>query len=554
MLKYLHIENIAVIEQSNIEFLNGFNVLTGETGAGKSIIIDAIYAVLGHRTSKELIRNNCDKAKVTAIFSSLDKDSIDAFEEAGVVADDDDNFVIERTLSASGNGYIKVNGVPVSATVLKNISPFLVNIHGQHDNQALLNSENHFTYIDKLADNSREFTAYQEEFKRFNSIRAKLKALEMDEDEKLRRIDILKYQINELSEAELKIGEMAELKGRLAVSRNIGNQIKALNGILSYLNDNNDKSGAVSMLRDALHLATVTKNVSLDSDINKLQDAVENTALVIDSIESAIARLSSDEYNINKIEDRLAVLSSLAVKYGEDEEKMLSFLDKARTELDTILFKDEEVDELGEQLIESQNTLIKKADVLSKTRINAGKTFEKDVKEILLKLNMPAVQISVEYNKGRYTKNGCDEIQFLFSANAGETKKPLAKIASGGELSRVMLAIKSILAEKDDVNTLIFDEIDSGISGITADKVGAQLRDVAVNHQVICVTHLSQIASVADNHLLITKDSVDGKTYTVVEKIDGERRVREIARIMGGSQVTDELLISAKQLINNAKK
>ena len=554
MLKYLHIENIAVIEQSSIEFSNGFNVLTGETGAGKSIIIDAIYAVLGHRTSKELIRNNCEKAKVSAVFSLVDESVQTAFADAGIVKDTDGNFVIERTLSVSGNGFIKVNGIPVSATVLKNISPKLLNIHGQHDNQALLDSDNHVTYIDRLAENDKELLEYRDEFKRFNSIRAKLKSLEMDEDEKLRRIDILKYQINELESSSLKIGEMAELKERLAVARNIGNRIKTLNGVLSHLKDDDENSGALSLLRDALHLINVSKDIQLDDEIVKLQDAIENTTTVIDSVENIIFALNSDEYNIDIIEDRLAVLSNLASKYGENEEKMLDFLSNAKEELNTILFNDDEVDRLSDELIDSQNQLIKKAEKLTDTRIKAGKVFEKGVKEILIQLNMPAVEISVECKKGRYTKNGCDEVELLFSANAGETKKPLTKIASGGELSRIMLAIKSILAEKDDVNTLIFDEIDSGISGVTADKVGVQLRNVADNHQVICVTHLAQIASVADNHLLITKDVSNGKTYTVVEKIDGADRVREIARIMGGSQVTDELLLSAEQLINNGKK
>ncbi len=554
MLKYLHIENIAVIEQSSIEFSNGFNVLTGETGAGKSIIIDAIYAVLGHRTSKELIRNNCEKAKVSAVFSLVDESVQTAFADAGIVKDTDGNFVIERTLSVSGNGFIKVNGIPVSATVLKNISPKLLNIHGQHDNQALLDSDNHVTYIDRLAENDKELLEYRDEFKRFNSIRAKLKSLEMDEDEKLRRIDILKYQINELESSSLKIGEMAELKERLAVARNIGNRIKTLNGVLSHLKDDDENSGALSLLRDALHLINVSKDIQLDDEIVKLQDAIENTTTVIDSVENIIFALNSDEYNIDIIEDRLAVLSNLASKYGENEEKMLGFLSNAKEELNTILFNDDEVDRLSDELIDSQNQLIKKAEKLTDTRIKAGRVFEKGVKKILIQLNMPAVEISVECKKGRYTKNGCDEVELLFSANAGETKKPLTKIASGGELSRVMLAIKSILAEKDDVNTLIFDEIDSGISGVTADKVGVQLRNVADNHQVICVTHLAQIASVADNHLLITKDVSNGKTYTVVEKIDGADRVREIARIMGGSQVTDELLLSAEQLINNGKK
>lgn len=550
MLKYLHIENIAVIEQSSIEFTNGFNVLTGETGAGKSIIIDAIYAVLGYRTSKELIRNNCDKAKVSAIFSDLDKICVEFFNNLGISADIDGNFIIERILSLGGNGYIKVNGTPVSATVLKNISPFLINIHGQHDNQTLLNVDSHFTYIDKLAGNDKELSEYRDEFKKFNTIRAKLKALEIDEDEKLRRIDILKYQIEELECACLKVGEIDELKNKLAVSKNISNKIKTLDKLLGLLKDNEDNAGAFGLIRDALHIISVNKDCSLEKEYEYLENASENILNTISAIEETISKFNSDEYNVDVIEDRLAILSGLSSKYGNTEEKMLDFLANAKKELETILFNDEEIEKLSDELIISQDTLIKCAERLTKIRKETASIFEKNVKDILIKLNMPSAQISTEFSKGRYTKNGCDEIQFLFSANAGQNKKPLAKIASGGELSRVMLAIKSILAEKDEVSTLIFDEIDSGISGVTADMVGEQLRAVAENHQVICVTHLAQIASFANNHLLITKEMTDSTTYTKVVGISDEDRIREIARIMGGSKITDEMLKSAKQLIN----
>lgn len=553
MLKYLHIENIAVIEQSNIEFSDGLNVLTGETGAGKSIIIDAIYAVLGHRTSKELIRNNCDKAMVSAVFSSLSNECISAFSNIGIECDLDGNIVIERTLSLNGNSYIKVNGIPVSATALREISPLLVNIHGQHDNQSLLNSDNHFKYIDKLAENYNELCSYKDEFSRFNGIRAKLKSLEIDEDEKLRKIDVLKFQIDELLSASLKIGEIDELKKRQALARNISNKIKTLDKILSYLKDNDEDIGALSLVRDALHLISVNNDENIEKINSPLQDAAENIASVIEKIEETISSYNSDEYNIDVIEDRLHILSNLSSKYGKNEEEMLSFLNNAQKELDDILFNDDEIERLSDELVDSQELLIKKAKKLTESRLKTEKIFEVDVKEILKKLNMPSVQISVEHNNGRYTKNGCDEIQFLFSANAGENKKPLAKIASGGELSRVMLAIKSILAEKDDVNTLVFDEIDSGISGITADKVGAQLKNVAKNHQVICVTHLAQIACCAENHLLITKETSNNKTFTAVKTIDNDLRISEIARIMGGEQITEELLISAKQMLNSKK-
>lgn len=552
MLKYLHIENIAVIEQSNIEFFEGFNVLTGETGAGKSIIIDSIYAVLGHRTSKELIRNGCDKAKVSAVFSCLSDTVCEKLADIGISADDEGNYVIERTLSLTGNGYIRVNGVPVSASVLREVSPFLINIHGQHDNQSLLDPQNHYIYLDKIAGNDNLIQDYSTQFKRFNSIRSKLKSLEMDEDEKLRRIDILKYQINELESSDLKIGEMCELKNKVSIAKNIGQKVKTLNNILSLLKENDDGNSAVSTLRNAMHIISVDKEQKLDKELDNLQDAYDAVENAIESIENTVSSYESDEYDIDKIEDRLAILSSLSAKYGKDETEMIQFLNNAKSELETILFNDEEVEKLGNELISAQDSLIESAKNLTHSRLCAAKKFEKSVKFVLSELNMPSVDISVEHNTGRYTKNGCDEIQFLFSANAGENKKPLAKIASGGELSRVMLAIKSVLSEKDDVQTLIFDEIDSGISGITADKVGQQLNKVADTHQVICVTHLAQIASVASNHFLISKDVKNGRTYTDVAKLEGDNRVKEIARIMSGSKISDSVLKSAEELI--AKK
>lgn len=549
MLKYLHIENIAVIEQAGIEFSTGFNVLTGETGAGKSIIIDSLYAVLGYRTSKELIRNGCDSAFVSAVFSDIFGEAQQKLSDMGITADDDGNIVIERKLSLSGSGYIKVNGVPVSAASLKAVSVFLLNIHGQHDNQALLDPDNHYIYIDKLAQNEKELAVYREEFKNFNTIRSSLKALEMDEDEKLRKIDLLTYQINEIQSANLKEGELAELKGRLSVARNVDKRVKDLNSVLSFFKDNDESNGAITLIKNAVHAISLHNDESLSGEYEKLLDALHNINLCNDNIESRIEELSSDLYDIDKIEDRLSVLNSLCAKYGKEESEIFDFLNNAQKELNGILFNDKEIERLENELMLSQGRLIEAAQRLTDTRKAAALLFEKNVREVLASLNMPDVLLSVSHSKGRYTKNGCDEIQFLFSANAGEDKKPLAKIASGGELSRVMLAIKSVLAEKDEVHTLIFDEIDSGLSGRTADMVGVQLKKVAQSHQVICVTHLAQIAVTANHHLLITKEQKEGRTYTGVTHISGEDRVYEIARIMGGTNVSETVLASARELL-----
>ena len=549
MLKYLHIENIAVIERAGIEFTDGFNVLTGETGAGKSIIIDSLYAVLGFRTSKELIRNGCEIAFVSAVFSFDSNELLKLFSEIGVKPDDDGNFVIERKLSVSGSGYIKINGVPVSASTIKNFSPYLLNIHGQHDNQTLLNPDNHYLYIDMIADNDEILSEYRQEFSNFNSIRSRLKSLEMDEDEKLRKIDVLKYQINEISEADLKIGEIEELKEKLSVARSVGKRIKDIKSVLSLLKNDDENGGACEVLKTAVHLLSVMDDKKSEKDYSFLLDALENVNNVVSSLEGYVEELNGDGYDVNFIEDRLAVISTLSAKYGKDETEIFEFLEKAQNELNSILFNDEEYEKLENELEISQERLIKFAEKLTSSRIKAASIFEKKVKDVLACLNMPNVCLKVERSMGRYNKNGCDEIQFLFSANAGEDTKPLSKIASGGELSRVMLAIKSVLSEKDNVDTLIFDEIDSGISGRTADMVGVQLEKVSRSHQVICVTHLAQIAVTAKTHLLIEKAQKDGRTYTDVTSVSGEERVYEIARIMSGSNVSDNVLASARELL-----
>ncbi len=549
MLKYLHIENIAVIERAGIEFTDGFNVLTGETGAGKSIIIDSLYAVLGYRTSKELIRNGCDTAFVSAVFSFNDNEILNVFADFGVFPDEEGNFIIERKLSVSGSGYIKINGVPVGAMALKNISPFLLNIHGQHDNQTLLNPDNHYLYLDMIADNGDILKAYRQEFSDFNGIRSKLKSLEMDEDEKLRKIDILKYQIKEITDADIKIGEADLLKEKLSIARSVGKRVKDLKNVLSFLKNDEQDGGAAEQLKSAVHLLSLTDDKNTEKDYTLLIDALENLNNVTASVENYIEELSSDGYDLNTIEDRLAVLSGLFAKYGKDEEQILKFLDDAQKELNTILFNDEEYEKLENQLIKSQERLISVAQKLTMSRKAAASVFESKVKEVLIGLNMPKVSLIAQHNIGRYNKNGCDEIEFLFSANAGESSKPLSKIASGGELSRVMLAIKSVLSEKDNVYTLIFDEIDSGISGRTADMVGVQLKKVSFSHQVICVTHLAQIAVTAKTHLLIEKEERDGRTYTNVSTVTGEDRVCEIARIMGGSNLTEKVLASAREML-----
>ncbi len=550
MLKSLYIENIAVIEKTNVDFGKCFNVLTGETGAGKSILIDAINAVLGERTSKELIRAGCKNAVVTAVFSSVSNMACSVMLENGFTADENGEYTIQRVLSNSSST-IKINAQPVSAAVLRSFAGLLINIHGQHDNQALLQPENHYKYLDMLSENSQLLNAYLNEFNNFNSVRSALKKLDIDEDEKLRKIDLLKYQIDELKNANINLGEIKLLKENLEVAKNAEKHKNKLNEIVFLLNGDDANDGILASINEISRILSKQDIKKLEDQKLPLENSFDILSNLKNTVEDCIEDLNSSLYNAEEIGDRLSLLSSLMRKYGETEEKMLEFLANAENELKQIEFNDDEIIRLEKELELSQERLIKLAEKLTASRKTAAEKFERQVSEVLKELNMPNVKLHTQIQKGRYTRTGCDEIQFLLSANAGEDLKPLSKIASGGELSRIMLAIKSVLSEKDDVDTLIFDEIDTGISGLAADKVGIQLKRVANNRQVICVTHLAQIAACANAHYLIEKNVTDGRTYTNVKLLENNDRINEIARIMGGSNVTDSLLSSAKELINS---
>ncbi len=548
MLKFLHIENIAVIERTDIEFKAGFNVLTGETGAGKSILIDAINAVLGERVSKELIRNGCDNALVSAVFCDFDNKTLEMLKNHDILPDEDGNLLITRKLSLNGKGLIKANGLPITATVLREIAGWLINIHGQHDNQALLVPENHLSYIDAIADNSALISKYYAEFKNLNAIRKELRDLEMDEDEKARKLDILKYQINEIEAAGIKIGEIAELKKQLKIAEGYEKTYKALSSAEFYLSGDDNNDGALTCLRNAEKQLINADTVSTD----KLNEAL---ALLEDLRSEIGGFLNNSEYsnlNPNEINERLDYITRIVLKYGGSEEATIEFLDNANRQLETIELSDKRIIELSEMLDVSTAKLVDLGEKLTENRKNVAKVFQKQVCDVLKELNMPNVRFAVDFKKGKYTKIGCDTVEFVISANAGETLKPLHKIASGGELSRVMLAIKSVLLDKDPVGTMIFDEIDTGISGYAADKVAQQLRVVSRARQVICVTHLAQIAAVANEHLLIVKNTENGRTFTKVSSLGYEEKIYEIARIMSGTDITENLYNSAKELIDRS--
>ncbi len=554
MLKYLHIENIAVIEKSDIDFNDGFTVLTGETGAGKSIVIDSLNAVLGQRTSRELIRTGCDNAEVSAVFSDLCKEAKDFLLENSIAEDIDGNIIISRRMSLSGKSIIKINNTPVTASFLRDASKYILNIHGQHDNQALLNPDNHCDFIDLLADNKTAKENYYKEFRNLNSIRKELEGLQMDEDEKLRKIDLLKYQISEIEAAQVKIGEVETLKSQLSVVKNLEKNMRSLNEAYFALKGDDNNDGAEALCKMCRRALSGIEDKKISSAAERLAEAIEIIESVSEDVREVSDGLSLNAMSPDEINERLDLLYKLMLKYGEDEEKILYFLENAKSELTDIEFSDKKIDELSESLDASTERLICLAEKLTDSRKKAAESFAKQVCEILTYLNMPNVKFLVDIGKGRYTKNGCDTVEFLISANIGEEAKPLHKTASGGELSRVMLAIKSVLSNKDTVDTLIFDEIDTGISGYAASRVANQLKSVAGNRQVICVTHLAQIAAKADNHLLITKNAVDGRTFTQVESLGYEERINEIARIMSGSEITENLYNSAKELLDSGKE
>ena len=553
MLKFLHIENIAVIERSDTEFAEGFNVLTGETGAGKSILIDSINAVLGERTSKELIRAGCDSAEVSAVFGNFDDTAVKTLSELGFSPDEDGNIVIRRRLSVSGKGIIKLNGIPVTATQLRDIGKNLINIHGQHDSQALLDSEKHIFYIDALADNTELINEYYQEFRYLNKVRKELEASQIDEEEKQRQTDLLKYQINELESADIKKGELAELKRKAQIAKNYQTVVEALSKADTALNGNDDFSGASALISSAQKELYSLKDEKWNALAEKTADVLSDLTDIGAEIRDFLDNAEYSELDINNINERLDLLDRLMLKYGNSEEEMLDFLTSAKVRLEELDFSDRRISQLSDLLDKSTDRLVELGEKLTLSRKKAAAEFEKKVCDILSYLNMPDVRFTVSMQKGRYTKRGCDNIEFLISANRGENVKPLSKIASGGELSRVMLAIKSVLLDKDPVGTMIFDEIDTGISGYTAGKVGIQLKKVAKNRQVICVTHLAQIAAMADEHLLIEKSTEGGRTFTQVKPLKYEERVGEIARIMSGTELTENLYKSAKELLDRSK-
>ncbi len=553
MLSNLQIENIAVIKSASIDFENGFNVMTGETGAGKSIVIDSLNAILGERTSRELIRSGADSASVCAEFQNVGDNVKNELEKLGI--EKDDTLIVSRKLTPDGKNVCRINGMPATVSMLKALGVQLVNIHGQLDNQSLLSPETHCSFIDKLVGSGRELNEFKELYSLYIKKENELKSLNTDVNEKNRRLDILNYQIEEIQKADIRPGEKDELTEKLGFLRNAEKVLDLLHTAYAALNGDGEMPGAADIAADAASKLLSAADYSSDftETANGVNDAAMNLSAYTEELRDKIYSLDYDPNETERAEERLDVIYRLSQKYGDSEEDILAYLENAEKERDALSFSDERAEQLRAETEKAYNEALAAAKKLSEIRIEAGKKFSADVERELAFLDMPSVKFIVNDSVGELYENGIDNIEFLLSANAGEEPKPLSKIASGGELSRIMLAIKCVLSELDDIDTLIFDEIDSGVSGRAALKIAAKMKELSKTHQVICVTHLAQIAAFADEHKLISKEEKGGRTYTCIASLDYNGRKYELARIMGGLTVTQSILNSAEELLSSAE-
>ena len=547
MLSLLHIENIAVIECAEISFDRGFNVLTGETGAGKSIVIDAISAILGERAYRDMIRTGTQMASVRAVFTGVPE--LPWFEENGVEYDSE--TVIQRQIHLDGKNVCRVNGSLVSVSILRKLGIQLINIHGQHDTASLFDEDNHLTMLDAFADNQQLQADYQEKYAAVSALRREIDRMTMDEGEKLRRMETLRYQIAEIEKAELEPGEDEALEERRKILQNSEKLSDGLNDAAECLYGGEDSDGAAGLLAQAEYalsrLARFSDSFSsLHERVNDLKYQVQDIA---EEVRDARDELSYSADELEEIEARLDVIHKLRRKYGATCDDILEYLDKAKKELDDIEFADDHLERLKGKLQKAEKQAWDAALVLRKNRKETAQKLSERILTELAQLDMPRVQFQCQFQEQELGSTGADAVAFYMSANAGEALKPLSKVASGGELARIMLAMKNVLAEKDQVETLIFDEVDTGVSGRAAQKVAEKLRSVAAHKQVLCVTHLPQLAALADTHLLIAKSERDGRTYTTVTPLDLEGRKRELARIIGGANITETTLKSAEEML-----
>ena len=548
MLNLLHIENIAVIECADITFDRGFNILTGETGAGKSIVIDAISAILGERAYRDMIRTGASKASVQAVFSGVP--NLPWFEENGVEYDEE--IVIQRQIFLDGKNVCRVNGTPVSVSILRKLGIQLINIHGQHDSASLFDEENHLIFLDSFADNEALRLGYGDKFALVSDLRRQIDRMSMDESEKLRRVETLKFQIAQIEKANLKSGEDDELEARRKVLQNAEKLSDGLDEATECLYGGEDTDGAAALLSQAERaLAKLSRYTDSFAQLQeKVADLMYQVQDAAEEVRDARDDLSYSADELEQIETRLDTIHKLRRKYGASCDDILAYLENAKRELDEIEFSDAHIERLKGKLQKAEKEAWAAADALRENRKAAAERLSARILTELAQLDMPRVQFQCEFTEIPLSAGGADAVAFFMSANAGEALKPISKVASGGELARIMLAMKNVLAEKDQVNTLIFDEVDTGVSGRAAQRVAEKLKAVASHKQVLCVTHLPQLAALADTHLLIAKEERQGRTYTSVTPLDLEGRKRELARIIGGTNITETTLKSAEEMLS----
>jgi len=547
VLSLLHIENIAVIECSDISFDRGFNILTGETGAGKSIVIDAISAILGERAYRDMIRTGASKAQVRAVFTDVPR--LSWFDENGVEYDPE--TIIQREIYLDGKNVCRVNGALVSVSILRRLGIQLINIHGQHDSASLFDENNHLQFLDAFANNEALREDYSLKYEEVAKLRREIDRMTMDEGEKLRRMEMLKHQIQEISKANLEVGEDEILEERRKLLQNAEKISDGIETAVECLYGGNESDGAASLLvqaeRELARIARFTDSfASLQERVTDLMYQVQDVA---EEVRTARDDLSYSAEELDQIEERLDVIHKLRRKYGVTCADILEYLDKAKKELDEIEFADDHLERLKKKLGAVEKTAWDAAYALRENRKQTAKDLSSRILTELAQLDMPRVQFECSFTEQELAASGADAVAFYMSANAGEALKPMSKVASGGELARIMLAMKNVLAEQDQVATLIFDEVDTGVSGRAAQKVAEKLRSVAKTKQVLCVTHLPQLAALASTHLLIAKSERDGRTYTTVTPLDMEGRKLELARIIGGANITETTLKSAEEML-----
>ena len=553
MLSVLHIENIAVIEQAEILFEGGFNVLTGETGAGKSIVIDAISAILGERTYRDVIRTGANRAFVSAIFTNIPQ--YDWFSENQVEFDPQE-LQVQREIYADGRNVCRVNGRPVSVASLKKLGGRLINNHGQHDSQQLFDEENHLTYLDAFARDEQELEAYQQAFSAMQSVQREIQKLSMDESEKLRLVETLTFQIEEIRAANLVSGEEEQLKERRKVLQNAEKLSDALRMADEALYGGDSSDGAAGLLSNAEHALSRVSTISADMQTlhQKISDLMYSVQDAADELRAMRDDLSYSEGELEEIEERLDAIHKLKRKYGASVEDVLAYLADSEQRLDEIEFASDRIETLKKREAELQKETIRQGEILREKRLSAAQAMESRICDELRQLDMPKIRFVCEFTPQQPMQTGLDSVRFLMSANVGENLKPLSKVASGGELARIMLAMKQVLAQQDGVPTLIFDEVDAGVSGRAAQKVAYKLWTVSKGRQVLCVTHLPQIAAMADAEYTVEKRVENERTYTSVLHLDESGRKQELARLIGGSMITETTLAGAAELLRLAEK